>query len=204
MMSVPNNTVRTREFTFAFEPKTNPKTGSEEQVMDKIPEQHKIDYIKYLEGVKAISDNAKKEDSKIGKVPAALQHKIDYINALDITAHQKAVRTSTEIIDYWAAFYGMKQSPKRIINEDVTLANKGKVMGGGGGGFTISNIDAEALKVGFASIKNIPALCKPIGPADEKIKEHIITWQYLAVLLLAAISGNLLGFAIFTILERTL
>jgi hypothetical protein len=69
--------------------------------MDKIPAQHKIDYIKYLEGVKSISDNAK----NIGKIPAALQHKIDYINALDITARQKAVRTSTEIIDYWADYY---------------------------------------------------------------------------------------------------
>jgi hypothetical protein len=39
------------------------------------------------------------------KIPVALQHKIDYINALDITARQKAVRTSTEIIDYWADYY---------------------------------------------------------------------------------------------------
>jgi hypothetical protein len=69
-MSVPNNTVRTREFTFAFEPKPNPKTGSEDQVMDKIPEQHKIDYIKYLESVTAMSDKALKEINSIGVQPS--------------------------------------------------------------------------------------------------------------------------------------
>jgi hypothetical protein len=48
------------------------------------------------------------------KIPAALQHKIDYINALDIPARQKAVRTSTEIVDYWAVYYGMKQTSMPI------------------------------------------------------------------------------------------
>jgi hypothetical protein len=45
---------------------------------------------------------------------------------------------------------------------------------------------------------------KPIGPANVKIKEYIITWRYLAVLLLAAVSGNLLGFAIFALFEGSL
>jgi hypothetical protein len=39
------------------------------------------------------------------KIPAALQHKIDYINALDITARQKAERIATSTADYWAWYY---------------------------------------------------------------------------------------------------
>jgi hypothetical protein len=39
------------------------------------------------------------------KIPAALQHKIDYINALDITARQKAERIATSTTDYWAWYY---------------------------------------------------------------------------------------------------
>jgi hypothetical protein len=39
------------------------------------------------------------------KTPPALQHKIDYINALDIPARQKAERIATSTIDYWAWYY---------------------------------------------------------------------------------------------------
>ena len=98
MMSVPNNTVRTREFTFAFEPKTNPKTGSEEQVMDKIPEQHKIDYVKYLESVIAMSDKALKDINSIGVQPSV-----------------PWPRTETDLT-----------GPKQVINEDVKLKGRNK------------------------------------------------------------------------------
>jgi hypothetical protein len=43
------------------------------------------------------------------KIPEALQHKIDYINALDIPARQKAERIATSTIDYWAAYYRWQQ-----------------------------------------------------------------------------------------------
>jgi hypothetical protein len=120
-MSVPNNTVRTREFTFAFEPKPNPKTGSEDQVMDKIP--------------------------------AALQHKIDYINALDITARQKAVRTSTEIIDYWADYYKRRNlfidtGSFESLGDLIFSENKGNNLG--------YNADSLGLALGSKPSRIIP------------------------------------------------
>jgi hypothetical protein len=164
------------------------------------------------------------------KIPPALQHKIDYINALDITARQKAVRTSTEIIDYWADYYkrrnlfidtgsfeslgdlifsenkgnnlgynadslglalGSKPSriippelsvssvpvpPKRVINQDITLTNKGNVMGGGGGsgfcseggkggsGFKASkaDVDAQRIKDNDESMRRFYAMWSPL------------------------------------------
>mgnify|MGYP003642706476 CR=1 FL=1 len=38
--------------------------------MDKIPEQHKIDYVKYLESVIAMSDKALKDINSIGVQPS--------------------------------------------------------------------------------------------------------------------------------------
>jgi hypothetical protein len=144
-MSVPNNTVRTREFTFAFEPKTNPKTGSEEQVMDKIP--------------------------------AALQHKIDYINALDITARQKAVRTSTEIIDYWADYYKRRNlfidtGSFESLGDLIFSENKGNNLG--------YNADSLGLVLGSKPTRIIPPELSvssvPVPPKrvikDEKFQDQ--------------------------------
>jgi hypothetical protein len=128
------------------------------------------------------------------KIPAALQHKIDYINALDIPDKSKVSRITIATLDYqaycrarsltekssvslkgtvleslatlldkynedaakkWERFEdkGLQPAenpppmppvmpPKQVINEDITLANKGKVMGGGG--FSISKADVAA------------------------------------------------------------
>ena len=35
------------------------------------------------------------------KIPAALQHKIDYVNALDIPDESKAQRIAISVCDYW-------------------------------------------------------------------------------------------------------
>jgi hypothetical protein len=113
------------------------------------------------------------------KIPAALQHKIDYINVLDIP---------------WAK------------NADGgSLGGLPMVSGGEGGkGLAISKIELEALKVGFESIKNTGDILKPIGPTNVKFKGTQPSLRYVAALFLAVILGNLLGFAIFTLLERIL
>ena len=41
----------------------------------------------------------------MAKIPPALQHKIDYIKALDITAEQQAHRVAIEIVAYWTDYY---------------------------------------------------------------------------------------------------
>jgi hypothetical protein len=210
------------------------------------------------------------------KIPAALQHKIDYINALDIPVEQKAKRIdiatldyktycSKEIGDYFqgTVFEGVASfldkhnkavaskwekeqthieawrdnfinddkglqpaknpppmppvmPPKRDIKVNISGINPENV-------FTAESI-AEAIKeirsidvhpstlwpqiqTPSDTLKYVPYESpndKPIGPDDEIIKAATITWRYLSALLLAAISGNLLGFAIFTILERSL
>ena len=115
------------------------------------------------------------------KIPVALQRTIDSINGLDIPATQKHKRIATSTADYWSAYHLWQQwsghedkglqpaknpppmppvmPPKRVINEDITLANKGKVMGGGGGsgfcseggkggsGFKASKADVNAQRI---------------------------------------------------------
>ena len=102
-MPVPNNTVRTREFTFTFNPKTNPTTGSKEKAMDKIP--------------------------------AALQHKIDYIKALDIPVEQKSRRIGREVLDYWANYWSSSRGDYNLSIEDllplIAAAKEAKAKGKG-------------------------------------------------------------------------
>jgi hypothetical protein len=191
------------------------------------------------------------------KIPAALQHKIDYINALDIPAKQKSQRIKIVTLDYVAycseefgdhfkdtAFEGAAsfldrhtKTTKSKWEEEQKQIEAARMIKGNTLGY---NADSLGLVLGSkptkTSVKNFSISKagldaqkvkdftdshekwtkayyngtngngyqpndKPIGPANKKIKEHIITWQYLA---LAAISGNLLGFAIFKLLERAL
>ena len=170
------------------------------------------------------------------KIPAALQHKIDYINALDIPARQKAERIATSTADYWAWYYrcqgwgrydekGLQPAknpppmppvmpPKSDIKVSITGINPE-------GMFTAESI-AEAIKeirsIGVQpstpwpqiqtpsdTLKYVPYESpndKPTGPANVKFKGTQPSLWYVALLFLAAILGNLLGFAIFTLLER--
>jgi hypothetical protein len=202
------------------------------------------------------------------KIPAALQHKIDYINALDIPVSNKEQRIKIVTLDYqaycrsrsdsekhmpyfkgtvleslatlldkynedaakkWEKFEdkGLKpaknpppmppvKSPKRDVKVSISGINTEDM-------FTAESI-AEALKeinsIGVQPstpwpqiqtpsdiLKYVPYESpndKPIGPDDEIIKADTITWRYLSALLLSCILGNLLGFAIFKLLELAL
>jgi hypothetical protein len=87
------------------------------------------------------------------KIPAALQHKIDYINALDITARQKAVRTSTEIIDYWDDYYKRRNlfidtGSFESLGDLIFSENKGNNLG--------YNADSLGLALGSKPSRIIP------------------------------------------------
>jgi hypothetical protein len=88
------------------------------------------------------------------KIPAALQHKIDYIKYIE--------------------------SARAVIDKEPII-------------FTSSNDDADTGK---------PEPSKPTGPTNVKFKGTQPSVWYVAALFLAAILGNLIGFAIFTLLER--
>jgi hypothetical protein len=162
------------------------------------------------------------------KIPAALQHKIDYINALDIPDKSKVNRITIATLDYqsycrarsdsdknmpyfkgtfleslatfldkhdeecakkWEKFEdkGLQPAknpppmppvmpPKRVINQDITLTNKGNVMGGGGGsgfcseggkggsGFKASkaDVDAQRIKDNDESMRRFYAMWSPL------------------------------------------
>jgi hypothetical protein len=138
-MSVPNNTVRTREFTFAFEPKPNPKTGSEEQVMDKIP--------------------------------AALQHKIDYINALDIPDKSKVSRITIATLDYQAYCRARSLSEKSSVSLKGTVLENLATL--------LDKYNEDAAKKwekfegkGLQSAKNPPPM-PPVMPPKRVIKNGV-------------------------------
>jgi hypothetical protein len=202
------------------------------------------------------------------KIPAALQHKIDYINALDIPASNKEQRIKIVTLDYQAYCRARLDSdkhmpyfkgtvleslatlldkynedaakkwerhedkglqpaknpppmppvmpPKRDIKVNISGINPEDMFNAESIAESIKEINSigvqpsnpwPQIQTPSDTLKYVPYESpndKPIGPANEKIKEHIITWQYLAVLLLAAISGNLLGFSIFKLLEHAL
>ena len=93
----------------------------------------------------------------MNKIPAELQHKIDYIKALGMPIEQEAHRVAGAILDYNI----------RIINDSVKFSvSKADVAD------QQKKADADSLiklkermmqiQVGFASIKNTPA---PPGPS---------------------------------------
>ena len=59
------------------------------------------------------------------KIPAALQHKIDYIKALDIPVEQKSRRIAIEILDYWNLDASMSSWYLNDIASLIAGANTG-------------------------------------------------------------------------------
>jgi hypothetical protein len=136
------------------------------------------------------------------KIPAALQHKIDYINALDITARQKAVRTSTEIIDYWADYYKRRNlfidtGSFESLGDLMFSENKGNNLG--------YNADSLGLALGSKPSRIIPPKLsvssvpvppkrvinedvKPIGPSNVKLMERSLV-DYNAVYLTCCVAA---------------
>jgi hypothetical protein len=64
------------------------------------------------------------------KIPAALQHKIDYINALDIPTNDKCQRIGVTMVDYWNNNHGGFATERKIST-----------------GFTMSKAEVEAQQV---------------------------------------------------------
>jgi hypothetical protein len=141
------------------------------------------------------------------KIPAALQHKIDYINALDITARQKAVRTSTEIIDYWADYYKRRNlfidtGSFESLGDLMFSENKGNNLG--------YNADSLGLALGSKPsdiLKCVPYESpndKPIDPSNVKLMERAtvdynagyVAFCFCAAFVLCGAMGLTLG-AIF-------
>ena len=63
------------------------------------------------------------------KIPAALQHKIDYINALDIPVEQKSRRIAVAILDYWSLDASMSSWYLNDIASLIAGANTGDSKG---------------------------------------------------------------------------
>ena len=59
------------------------------------------------------------------KIPAALQHKIDYIKALDIPVEQKSRRIAVAILDYWSLDASMSSWYLNDIASLIAGANTG-------------------------------------------------------------------------------
>jgi hypothetical protein len=143
------------------------------------------------------------------KIPAALQHKIDYINSLDITARQKAVRTSTEIIDYCADYYRRRNlfidtGSFEYLGDFMFSENKGNNLG--------YNADSLGLVLGSKPTRIIPPELSvssvPVPPKrvikDEKLMERAtvdynagyVAFCFCAAFVLCGAMGLTLG-AIF-------
>ena len=69
------------------------------------------------------------------KIPAALQHKIDYIKALDIPVEQKSRRIGREVLDYWANYWSSSRGDYNLSIEDllplIAAAKEAKAKGKG-------------------------------------------------------------------------
>ena len=58
------------------------------------------------------------------KIPEELQHKIDYINAFNINASQKAACIADATVHYWAKYYGDVENGSGTSNKSITDAIK--------------------------------------------------------------------------------
>ena len=58
------------------------------------------------------------------KIPEELQHKIDYINAFNITASKKAACIAAATVHYWAKYYGDVDNGSVTPNKSITDAIK--------------------------------------------------------------------------------
>jgi hypothetical protein len=113
------------------------------------------------------------------EIPAALQHKIDHINGLDIPIEQKSQRIALTVVNYWADYFNR-----------VTFSS------GGAGGFNLGLV-SEGGKGGNGYLPND----KPVGPINTKFKgEQPSGWYLFGCFLCVSILSASLG----AILERTL